>query len=52
VHADASAIAKSVAGVINGSGGGRKDFAQGGGEIPADMEEFEKHLLEIAKKHV
>ena len=52
VHADASAIAKSVAGVINGSGGGRKDFAQGGGEIPSDMEEFEKHLLEIAKKHV
>ena len=52
VKADASAIAKSVAGVINGSGGGRKDFAQGGGEIPADMAEFEKHLLEIARKHV
>ena len=52
VKADASAIAKSVAGVVNGSGGGRKDFAQGGGEIPADMTEFERHLLEIAKKHV
>jgi alanyl-tRNA synthetase len=52
VKADASAIAKSVADVINGSGGGRKDFAQGGGEIPADMAEFEKQLVEIAKKHV
>ena len=52
VKADASAIAKSVAVVINGSGGGRRDFAQGGGEIPADMAEFEKHLIEIAKKHV
>lgn len=52
VRADASAIAKSVAGVINGSGGGRKDFAQGGGEVPPDMAAFETQLLEIAKKHV
>ena len=52
VRADASTIAKSVAEVINGSGGGRKDFAQGGGEIPADMKNFEKQLIEIAKKHV
>ncbi|MDO8803214.1 MAG: alanine--tRNA ligase [Elusimicrobiota bacterium] len=52
VKADASAIAKSVAGVINGSGGGRKDFAQGGGEIPADLPAFEKNVVEIAKKHV
>ena len=51
VKADASAIAKSVADIINGSGGGRKDFAQGGGEIPSDMAEFEKQLIEIAKKH-
>ncbi|HAT71274.1 MAG TPA: alanine--tRNA ligase [Elusimicrobia bacterium] len=52
VKADASAIAKSVADVINGSGGGRKDFAQGGGEIPADLPAFERGLVEIAKKHV
>jgi len=52
VKADASAIAKSVADVINGSGGGRKDFAQGGGEIPADLQAFERGLVEIAKKHV
>lgn len=52
VRADASAIAKCVAGMINGSGGGRKDFAQGGGEVPADMVNFEKQLVEIAKKHV
>jgi len=52
VKADASAIAKSVADLIGGSGGGRKDFAQGGGEVPADMPGFEKQLVEIAKKHV
>ncbi len=52
VKADASAIAKCVADMINGSGGGRKDFAQGGGEIPADIPAFEKQLVEIAKKHV
>ena len=52
VKVDASAIAKSVAGVLDGSGGGRKDFAQGGGEIPADLPAFEKSLVEIAKKHV
>jgi len=52
VKADASAIAKSVAAALNGSGGGRKDFAQGGGEVPADMTSFEKQLIEIAKKHV
>jgi len=52
VKADASAIAKCVAAEINGSGGGRKDFAQGGGEVPADLKAFEQSLLEIAKKHV
>ncbi len=52
VKADASAIAKGVATAINGSGGGRKDFAQGGGEIPADITAFEKQLVELAKKHI
>jgi alanyl-tRNA synthetase len=52
VKADASAIAKGVAGVINGSGGGRRDFAQGGGEVPADMAGFERQLVELAKKHI
>ena len=52
VKVDASAIAKSVAAVVNGSGGGRKDFAQGGGEIPADIPAFEKQLVELAKKHI
>ncbi len=52
VKADASAIAKCVAAEINGSGGGRKDFAQGGGEVPADMKAFEKQLVELAKKHI
>ena len=52
VKADASAIAKHVAEVVNGSGGGRKDFAQGGGEVPADMPGFEKQLVELARKHI
>jgi alanyl-tRNA synthetase len=52
VKVDASALAKSVAGVINGSGGGRKDFAQGGGDIPSDLPAFEKQLVELAKKHI
>ncbi|HCC47150.1 MAG TPA: alanine--tRNA ligase [Elusimicrobia bacterium] len=51
VKADASALAKSVSAAINGSGGGRKDFAQGGGDIPADLPVFEKQLVELAKKH-
>ncbi len=51
VGADSSAIAKSVAAALNGSGGGRRDFAQGGGELPADMEVFERTLVELAKKH-
>jgi len=52
VKADASAIAKCVAGVLNGSGGGRKDFAQGGGDVPSDLPAFERSLVEIAKKHI
>ncbi len=52
VGADASAIAKGAAAALNGSGGGRKDFAQGGGEPPADMAAFEKTLAELAKKHI
>ena len=51
IKSDSSAIAKGVAGIINGSGGGRKDFAQGGGELPADMADFERQLVELAKKH-
>jgi len=52
VNADASAIAKGVAAAVNGSGGGRKDFAQGGGEVPADMRAFEAQLVELARKHI
>ena len=52
VNADASAIAKAVAAALHGSGGGRKDFAQGGGDIPSDMAAFEKQLAELAKKHI
>jgi alanyl-tRNA synthetase len=51
VGADSSAIAKAVSAAINGSGGGRKDFAQGGGEIPADMAGFETQLVVLVKKH-
>jgi alanyl-tRNA synthetase len=53
-HFNASAIAKEIATILNGSGGGRKDFAQGGGTAPADIdiEDFKKQLTKIIKKHI
>lgn len=45
---DASAMAKDAGLLIGGRGGGRKDFAQGGGIVPKDIEEFKKQLIEIA----
>ncbi|OGS07421.1 MAG: alanine--tRNA ligase [Elusimicrobia bacterium RIFOXYA12_FULL_51_18] len=48
----ASALVKDVAGATGGSGGGRPDFAQGGGPLPADMADFRKKVIEFAKKHI
>jgi alanyl-tRNA synthetase len=44
--ADASSIIKEMAGIIGGSGGGRKDFAQAGGKEPSKLNE----VFELAKR--
>lgn len=49
---NASSFAKEAAVLMNGSGGGRKDFAQGGGRMPEDFESFKKQLVEIVKRHL
>ena len=48
---DASEMAKEAGKLLSGKGGGRKDFAQGGGTVPKDIEEFKKQLVETAKKY-
>ena len=49
---NASSAAKEAAGLLNGSGGGRKDFAQGGGAAPENLGSFKAQLVEIIKKHL
>jgi len=48
---DASLMAKEAGILLEGRGGGRKDFAQGGGAVPKDIEEFKAQLIQIAKKY-
>ena len=49
---NASSAAREVAVLLNGSGGGRKDFAQGGGVAPDNFGSFKTQLVEIVKKHL
>ena len=49
---NASDVAKKVSGNLNGSGGGRKDFAQGGGVAPSDMARFKSEILDIIKASI
>jgi alanyl-tRNA synthetase len=49
---NASSFIKDVSGLLGGSGGGRPDFAQGGGPVPPDMSVFKKNLVEIAGKWI
>ncbi|HAF95431.1 MAG: alanine--tRNA ligase [Elusimicrobia bacterium GWF2_52_66] len=49
---NASCVAKEAADLLNGSGGGRKDFAQGGGVSPANLGSYKTQLIEIVKKHL
>lgn len=48
---DASRLIAQVAGLISGSGGGRKDFAQAGGNNPANLpkvfEEIKKTIADL-----
>jgi alanyl-tRNA synthetase len=46
---NAGKIAKGVAGLIGGSGGGKPDFAQGGGKNPEKFEQALAKLQEIIK---
>lgn len=47
---DAGKLIKEIAPEIGGSGGGRKDFAQAGGNRPENLEAAFKKLKEIAAK--
>jgi alanyl-tRNA synthetase len=48
---DASALAKELAGALNGSAGGRPDFAQGGGRNPSALgEALEKIRVKVEAK--
>ncbi len=48
---DASVMAKEAGALLGGRGGGRKDFAQGGGTVPKDIEEFKAQLVKNAKEY-
>jgi len=44
---DAGNLTKLVAKLVNGTGGGKKDLAQGGGTIPNDFDEFIEKIKTI-----
>ncbi|MCX7661492.1 MAG: DHHA1 domain-containing protein, partial [Candidatus Omnitrophica bacterium] len=48
---DADKLIKEISGFIEGSGGGRKDFAQAGGKNPKNIELCFTRLKEILLKH-
>jgi len=47
---DATRLIKDVAGILGGSGGGRKDFAQAGGDKPENFDIAFQELKKIVKK--
>lgn len=49
---NANNLVKEIARVINGSGGGRPDFAQAGGDAIADALNFKKHTSDIITGHL
>jgi len=49
---NAGVIAKEMARLVNGNGGGRDDFAQGGGDPIDDPEEFTRQVAGILEKHI
>jgi alanyl-tRNA synthetase len=46
----AGAIAKNIAGIIGGSGGGRPEFAQGGGKNAEKLDEAFSRLPELLSR--
>ncbi|MCP5105827.1 MAG: alanine--tRNA ligase, partial [bacterium] len=49
---NAGALVKEIAKVVNGSGGGRPDFAQAGGGPVTDVLNFKKHVSDIINGHL
>jgi alanyl-tRNA synthetase len=49
---DANRIVKEIAQLVNGSGGGRRDFAQAGGDTIRDVGHFKRSTIGIVKKYV
>ena len=47
---DANFLAKEMAKYLNGSGGGRPDFAQGGGKDPSRLEESLKKIYDVVNE--
>jgi alanyl-tRNA synthetase len=47
---NAGVIVKEIAKTVNGNGGGRPDFAQAGGEIIKNVENFKKNVIIILEK--
>jgi alanyl-tRNA synthetase len=47
---NAGAILNKACGLVGGSGGGRKDLAQGGGKIPEDYDSFVESLKKEIEK--
>ncbi len=47
---DATRLIKDVAGILGGSGGGRKDFAQAGGNQPQNLDRALQELKNIIQK--
>jgi alanyl-tRNA synthetase len=49
---DAGRIARDIAARVNGSGGGRPDFAQAGGEAVKDFLKFKPQVVDIITKYI
>ncbi len=46
---NASTLIKQIASIVKGNGGGRPDFAQAGGEMIKDFENFRKEVVNLLK---
>jgi alanyl-tRNA synthetase len=49
---NANVLVKEIAGLVKGSGGGRPDFAQAGGNAVEDVLNFKQHIADIINGHV
>jgi len=49
---NANTLVKEIARTVNGNGGGRRDFAQAGGDSITDAFNFKKHTTDIISGHL